>query len=73
MAGEDYLHIDDTIRFDSCDPDRVMEVPLSIIHDHVDEPAETFTVNLEREPDYGTNLQFQMNYQSATVTILAHD
>ena len=73
MAGEnnDYLAIDDIIRFDSCD--HVVTYPLTIVHDDVGEPAETFTVKLEREPDHRTNIDFKMNYDSATVTIRAHN
>ena len=72
MAGEnnDYLHIDEIIRFDSCDS--IVVVPLTIVHDDVDEDAETFSVNLERRFDHGTNIDFRMDYESATVTILAH-
>ena len=73
MAGEnnDYLPIDEIIRFDSCDT--IVEVPLTIVHDDIPEAAETFTVNLERGFDHGTNIDFKMDYDSATVTILAHD
>ena len=73
MAGEeeDYLHIDEIIRFHSCDS--IVEVPLTIVHDDVGEPAQTFTVNLERGFDHGTNIDIKMDYDSATVTILAHD
>ena len=70
MAGDDYLPVDKIIRFDSCDS--IVEVPLTIAHDDVDEVAETFTVNLERTPDHGNNIDFKMDYISATVTILAH-
>ena len=73
MAGEDndYLHIDETITFASCDS--IVEVPLTIVHDDIPEAAETFTVNLEKGVDHGNNIDFRMNYQSATVTILAHN
>ena len=73
MAGEnnDYLSINEIIRFDSCDS--IVRVPLTIVHDDIPEDAETFTVNLEREFDHGTNIDFQMNHQSATVTIRAHN
>ena len=72
MAGaeDDYLPFHETIHFDSCD--HIVEVPLTIVYDAVGEPAETFTVKLEKAPDHGTNIDFKMDYESATVTILAH-
>ena len=70
MAGKDYLPVDAIIRFDSCD--HIEEFPLTIIHDDVDEDAETFTVKLDGTPDHGTNIEFKMDYDLATVTILAH-
>ena len=70
MAWDDYLPVDAIIRFDSCDS--IVEVPLTIVHDDIPEAAETFTVNLGRVPDHGTNIEFKMDYNSATVTILAH-
>ena len=73
MAGEDndYLAIDDIIRFESCD--HIVLYPLTIVHDDVPEPAEIFTVKLERAPDHGTNIDFKMDYESANVTIRAHN
>ena len=71
MAGHDYLPVDDIIRFESCD--HIVEYPLTIVYDDVGEPAETFTVKLERAPDHGTNIDFKIDYESATVTILAHN